>query len=328
MSLFPTVIELELSNRCNLDCVMCPRLPQKLNMGDMDRVLLDRVLDETLAEPGRTFRLHGIGEPLLSPSFRHTVERIKSSSGEHFVDLISNGHLLSRDTGRFILRQGVDRLTVSVAAATPETYEIVRKSKKHDLVVRNTIKLLDEKARSNAKTEVVVQIVRVPPADKEVDAFINFWSRFDVTVEVWHDLNWGRRAFGEEPSIDFDPCQHLYRYAVVCWDGRVGICCVDASRMHVVGHVGRETLREAFNSEVMRRLRAIHERRETYAMPICVDCSFRDDRHVAFSSNVMRSGERAGVLPDVPKTAFGAPGPNAESPLVQLRHTSGDAPSA
>lgn len=323
MSLFPKVIELELSNRCNLDCVMCPRLPQKLNLGDMDRALLDRVLDEALAEPSRTFRLHGIGEPLLSPSFRHTVERIKSSPGDHRVDLITNGHLLSRDTARFILRQEVDFLTVSVAAASPETYRTVRKSRKHDLVVRNTIKLLDEKARTNAVTEVIVQIVRVPPADAEVNEFVEFWSRFDVTVEVWHDLNWGRRAFGETPTLDFDPCQHLYRYAVVTWDGRVGICCVDASRMHIVGHLERDSLREAFNSEMMQRLRAIHEGRETYLMPICVDCSFRDDRHVAFSANVMRSGRRPDDLPPVPKTAFGAPGPNADGPLVQLRRGEG-----
>ncbi|MEL6546405.1 MAG: radical SAM/SPASM domain-containing protein [Myxococcota bacterium] len=324
MSLFPEIIELELSNRCNLDCVMCPRLPQKLNMGDMDRALLDRVLDESLAHPRRTFRLHGIGEPLLSPHFRHTVERIKNTTGEHRIDLITNGHLLSKDTGRFILRQEIDRLTVSVAAATPETYAVVRKSKKLDLVLKNTIRLLDEKARTGAATEVVVQLIRVPPADQEVDAFVEFWSRFDVTIEIWHDLNWGRRAFGAAPTLEFPPCEHLYRYSVVCWDGRVGICCVDASRMHVVGHLEKESLREAFNSQRMQAIRAIHERQETFHMPICVDCSFRDERHIAFSANTSRSGTRPGDFAAVPPTDYGLPGPNSDGPLVQLPSASGN----
>ncbi|MEM6730205.1 MAG: radical SAM/SPASM domain-containing protein, partial [Myxococcota bacterium] len=296
MTLFPTIIDLELSNRCNLDCVMCPRLPQTLNMGDMSPALLNTVLDEALVEPNRIFRLHGIGEPLLSRSFRPAVERIKSAPGGHVIELVTNGHLLSKDTARFILRQGVDYITVSVAAATADTYAVVRKSKKHELVVRNTIRLLDERARLGADCEVRVQIVRIPPADQEVEAFVEFWSRFDVVVEVWHDLNWGRRALNLPATVDVDPCRQLYTYAVVCWDGRVGICCVDGARMHVVGHLPEQTLREAFNSETMQSLRGIHERRESYLMPMCADCSFREGHHVAFESNVHRTGARPGPL--------------------------------
>ena len=46
MELFPKTIELELSNRCNLDCVMCPRLHKTLNLGKMSEDLITRVLDE------------------------------------------------------------------------------------------------------------------------------------------------------------------------------------------------------------------------------------------------------------------------------------------
>ena len=65
-------------------------------MGDMAPALLDKVLDEALAVPGRSFRLHGIGEPLLSPLFPHAVERIKTDPRDHHIELVTNAHLLNR----------------------------------------------------------------------------------------------------------------------------------------------------------------------------------------------------------------------------------------
>ena len=85
MTVIPEIVDLELTNRCNLDCVMCPRVMQKIRMGDMSRQLLDRVLDEVLEWPGRTFRLHGIGEPLLAPQFRYAVQRIKADPRGHRI---------------------------------------------------------------------------------------------------------------------------------------------------------------------------------------------------------------------------------------------------
>jgi MoaA/NifB/PqqE/SkfB family radical SAM enzyme len=301
MSHFPRVVELELSNRCNLDCVMCPRTPQKLHLGDMSRALLDKVLDETLAVAKRSFRLHGIGEPLLSPQLRYAVERIKGHPGDHRVELFTNAHLLNRETARFLLGQGVDELVVSVAAATPAGYEAVRKSTKFDLVLKNTVRLIDERERMHAPTEIAVQLVRLPAVEHELEPFVEFWSRFDVTVLVWHDLNWGRRAAGKPATLDQPPCKHLVDYTMVCWDGRVGICCVDAGRLHVVGDLTRQTVREAFNSEVMERIRAVHERREYGLMPICADCSFRDASHIAFEANVKRTQRRPGPLNSVPR---------------------------
>lgn len=298
---FPLIFDLELSNRCNLDCVMCPRLPQKLHMGDMERALLDKVLDEALAVPGRRFRLHGIGEPLLSPHFEHAIERIKGAPGDPFVELITNGHLLSRERVRFVLRNEVDQVTVSVAAATAAGYEAVRRSPKFDLVVRNTLRLIDERTRLGAPTKITVQLVRVPPVDREVDAFVEFWRRFDVEIEIWHDLNWGLRATHTPATLEHPPCQHLYDYTVVCWDGRVGICCIDPGRMYILGNAKKDSVRDLYNGPVMQRLRALHQRGALNEMPICIDCSFRDGSHVAFSANVHRTGVTPGSLPPVPR---------------------------
>ncbi len=288
MALFPDVIDLELTSRCNLDCVMCVRVAQKNRLGDMSTALLDRVLSESLAVAGRTFRLHGIGEPLLAPTFRDAVKRISRDSRGHHIALITNGHRLDRETSRFLLGQGIQQITVSLGAATAATYQQVRNSPAFERVVKNVIGLIDARDRMGAPTHIEVQLVRVPPADREVEAFVAFWSRFDVGIQVWHNFNDGRAALGEAPSLDFPPCPHLWSYTGICWDGRVTICCVDAFRMHIVGNANLQSLAEIYNGPLQESLRKLHVEHRTDLMPLCIHCTFRDDRHVALSGHPFR----------------------------------------
>ncbi|MBI5511757.1 MAG: radical SAM protein [Deltaproteobacteria bacterium] len=301
MSCFPTVIDLELSNRCNLACVMCPRLPQNAHSGAMRVELLDRLLDEAFRFPSRIFRLHGSGEPLLAPTFEHAVNRITTAPGEHAVHLVTNGHLLDRSMARFLLSHAVPQVTVSLGAATRETYEKVRSSTHFDEVVKNVIHFIDERDRRGSPTVIGVQLVRVPPADAEAEAFVAFWSRFDVVVEIWHDVNWGRRALDAPVTLDLPACERLWDSTVVCWDGRVALCCIDCYRLHVVGNVQNATLHQVYNGPSLEDIRDRHRRHATERLPLCVDCSFRDGNHIAFSANVKQTGARLGPLFPVPK---------------------------
>jgi hypothetical protein len=301
MSCFPEIIDLELSNRCNLSCAMCPRLPQNARSGAMSVELLDRLLDEALALPGRTFRLHGSGEPLLAPTFKHAIERITAAPGEHGVSLVTNGHLLDREMIRFLLSHQVRQITVSIGAATAASYQKVRSSPNFDKVVKNAIHLIDERDRRGSPTVIDVQLVRVPPADVETEAFVQFWSRFNVVIEIWHDVNWGRRALGVPATLDLPPCERLWDSTVVCWDGRVALCCIDCYRLHVVGNVASASLREVYNGLILSAIREMHRQRQATCLPLCVDCSFRDGKHIAFSANVLKTGARLPPLLPVPK---------------------------
>ena len=195
----------------------------------------------------------------------------------------------------------MDRVTVSVGAATAATYKAVRQSAAFDRVIHNTIRLIDERDRVSTPTLIEVQLVRVPPADLEVEQFVDFWSRFDVTIGIWHDFNWGRRSLGTPPTLELAPCARLWDSTVICWDGRLVLCCIDCLRLNVVGNLAVQTLTEAYNGVCLESIRDLHRRSLTYLLPLCVDCTFRDGNHIAFSSNVHRTGARPGPLLPVPK---------------------------
>ena len=281
---FPHIIDIELTNRCNLNCIMCPRYPQRQNLGDMSEDLLTKILDETLHRPQKVYRLHGIGEPLLAPTLKTAINRIMSSSNNHFVDFITNGQLLTRDMGKFLLYQQLSQITISLGAATATTYQKIRGKTNFSAIVRNIITLIDENARLGSRSKIIVQLVKVDEATDEIEDFINFWRKFPVEIEIWHDFRDGRSNIDPACEKDLSPCKHLYEYIGITWHGEVRICCQDPTLMYRVGEMSKNSIEEIYNCPQMNELRDIHQRGTLDDMPICQYCSFRDDSHIYFNA--------------------------------------------
>jgi radical SAM protein with 4Fe4S-binding SPASM domain len=119
-------------HRCNLRCVQCPSTVERRQGG---LPLMDRRLPETTLErflkleailPRLRFTsLTGSGEPMLSPALGGLLERL----AHHQVPATTfntHGNLLDRARCELIVDQRLANLTVSVDAATRETYERIR----------------------------------------------------------------------------------------------------------------------------------------------------------------------------------------------------------
>jgi hypothetical protein len=71
--------------------------------------------------------------------------------------------------------------------------------------------------------------------------------------------------------------------------------------MHIVGNLAVQSLTDVYNGPCLESIRDLHKRQMAYLLPICVDCAFRDGKHIAFSSNVHQTGATMGSFPPVPK---------------------------
>lgn len=113
----PLEIYLEMTNRCNMNCVYCYK--RHLNGGNpqffkMD--LLERVLEDISIVSANPvlFVLEG-GEPLLHPEFLLFLETIKLA--KHPIDILTNGELLTRTMiGRIarLLDDNIDEIQISL----------------------------------------------------------------------------------------------------------------------------------------------------------------------------------------------------------------------
>jgi len=139
----PEVLEIDLTNFCNLDCVGCwnhsPLLGEDRLTGEekqrrLPTDLVLRLIDDAARLGARRVQLSGAGDPLCHPDAPAIIERIKQRGLE--CTLITNGTLLTESVCRRLVDLGLDHLTVSVWAGTPEIYAAVHPNQKPKTLLR------------------------------------------------------------------------------------------------------------------------------------------------------------------------------------------------
>jgi MoaA/NifB/PqqE/SkfB family radical SAM enzyme len=130
----PVCLYLETTNRCNLPCTTCPRTYEVLEPEtDMSWELFTSIV--TQFESVRRVVLHGVGEPMLVKDLPDRIQFLKKRG--IYVLFNTNGTLLSKANGEALLKTGLDELRVSLDAAEPAVFQIVRGRDMFDLIVRN-----------------------------------------------------------------------------------------------------------------------------------------------------------------------------------------------
>jgi len=123
----PLFVELDLTRRCTLDCIGCPYHSDVEPLKTVDAAARDMPVDlvqrlaRELSALGRPeIILAGTGEPLLHSHFDEILAVLKERQLR--IHIITNGTLLDRDRARSLVQSGVDRITVSLWASSPEAY--------------------------------------------------------------------------------------------------------------------------------------------------------------------------------------------------------------
>lgn len=146
LSSYPRRLVLELTNACNLNCIMCGRNAAdfKLTTFDMDVFRSFEPIMDTIEE----VTLMGWGEPTIHPHFNEMLEIIdKHSARKYFC---TNGMNL-KNIKESLFKYNVDVFGVSVDGATFETNARIRRGS--DLnVIKNDLKdIVEEKKKRGLK---------------------------------------------------------------------------------------------------------------------------------------------------------------------------------
>lgn len=138
MSSFPEVLALGHDSSCNLSCSTCRRELHFAKGPELDKVkqVTEKIKKEYLPQC-KFLILAGDGEVFASPSYREIYESPECDPG--YIRLLSNGTLFTPvNWKRFIAgKTGKIMLTVSIDAATKETYERIRRNGKFDQLKEN-----------------------------------------------------------------------------------------------------------------------------------------------------------------------------------------------
>lgn len=145
---YPTRLAVCLTTACNYKCIMCNQSHKKNHMSE---AFLDK-LDEALPF-AREICLTG-GEPMLHPRFFHYAEKFNAHGVK--VRVNTNGSLLGQADNIARAINCLDEIRISIDAASPETYQKIRRGGNFNTVIENVLKLSKMKEQLRVKTPKLV----------------------------------------------------------------------------------------------------------------------------------------------------------------------------
>lgn len=281
---FPQTLSVGVSDACNLDCVMCPRQAMTWRGGLMDTKLFRKIIDECAKYNVREVALIGFGEPLLHPGIIE-MSRYAKTRRIRSVYTSTNCTLLSEEISKEILvNSGFDKITLSLDGASKETYEKLRVRSNYDEVTAKIAYFLDLKKRLGLRKPVVwLQILRMEDTEAEISDFVRLWKPYlgfwdEIFVKDMDTMGGLVEDMRTEAQIALKaqkeriPCQQLWKYMSIAFNGDVTVCCKDANYRLKVGNANESTLRESWLSERWQKIRDVHARGEYDKIVPCKNC--------------------------------------------------------
>jgi len=178
----PKVIAFEVTNRCNLKCVMCPHGIGAIEAPkDADMSLLE-ILWPGMAQ-AEYVHLNGVGEPMMSKPFWEVIDRLKGRKRPR-IEFNTNGLLLTQENVDRLRGAPVSIILVSLDAATPETYLDIRGGN-----FRTALAGIERLvAPSKRKINVAMTFVLMKRNIHEASAFVELAARLGVKTVSFHHL--------------------------------------------------------------------------------------------------------------------------------------------
>lgn len=242
----PRHIDIELTNHCNLKCIMCPHgddqwSPEK---GMMDTEYAKYYIRQAADMGVYSIKLQFRGESALHKDLSALVAYAKRQ-GIGDVMLNTNLVAFSADGLERVIKAGLDTIIVSVDGATKETYEKIRIKSSWEKLIAN-LHLL-RKLKKKYGTFVRIQMTAQDANEAEIALF--------KRQHKWADEVYVKPKRGTQIAMGRKLCGQPYQRMVIGWDGTVYGCCNAWNEESVVGYAKIDHLISIWNQPSMDDLR-------------------------------------------------------------------------
>ena len=203
---YPTRLFVEITTRCNIGCTMCVKQTHGcgMNEGEMSSATFAAL---SPAFPHlEALVLNGVGEPLIHPNLEEFIRRAKSlMPAEGWIGFQSNGLLLTGRRALSLIEAGLDKICLSVDAASPEMFRSVREGGELSEIERAFAAMAKAKERLNRpELQVGIEFVAMRSNISELPATLRWASAHGASFAiVTHVLPY------DEPHLDeavYDTC--------------------------------------------------------------------------------------------------------------------------
>lgn len=277
---WPETITIEITNRCDVDCIYCSRRAMTRKIGDMDLHFFRHIIDQCKGYTN-IIRFLGMGEPILHPEF----DKMIRYGGENGLAtrVFTNAKSLNQTKGEKLIDAGLDELQIGLDGATKKTYESIKKYGNYEQVKQNVEQFLMLKRKKGVeKPFTVVKMIYMPQTEHEIEDYLNQWGSLADSVEIHPFSGLGGlvksvdeladEKYRDELPVRELPCTSLWSQQVVLWNGDVVPCVMDYNGECIIGNLRESTLKEIWNNLSMREVRRLHIKRNFGEIQICANC--------------------------------------------------------
>jgi radical SAM protein with 4Fe4S-binding SPASM domain len=186
----PLKIEMDITNQCNIRCIMCPFSDPAIGSRkrrDLSKETFLRWADEMFSWATQLGLLFGT-EPTLNPNLVSFVRTAKEYRVPN-VYFSTNAMKLTPALAVALIEAGLDELNVSFDAGTKLTFERIRRGAKWDTVVGNLKSLRDQKAaRKLSRPRLHLSFVMMRSNVQELPQFVELAAELGAVVVYFTHL--------------------------------------------------------------------------------------------------------------------------------------------
>ena len=241
----PVTMQVEVTNRCNLRCVMCCQQNMQRPRVDMPLAMFRRIIDQAEGWVHHV-QLANFGEPLLHPQVHDLVAH--AASRGLFVEMITNATLLDRPQAEALVSAGVGKISVSVDSLDPARYRQMR-GVELDAALAGLAHLVEARRRAGGRRPFIVLSgtdlvsnagdagrLRLGHCALGADAcYITPSCNWAGAVT---DPRWIKPSGGRHVG-----CRFPWEFLFISSAGEVAPCCIDGELRNSVGRLQDSDLR-------------------------------------------------------------------------------------
>jgi radical SAM protein with 4Fe4S-binding SPASM domain len=289
----PFAIGIDLCTYCNLKCKFCFHYKNEVMNQMMDMDLLKKIINDIkiFKQKLKKISIGGFGENLIHPQFIDILKYIIDSEITEYIELFTNGILLTEELCESIADSGLNQINISIEAVTDEGYLDVTGRKVDVNKLASIITYLyNYKKITDKNLLIYIKIIDVGLKNKEeeklfYDLFENScdYLFIEKAIDLYHDSgNETIAAISKQENRyglslkNNKVCPLLFIAFNIHADGIVTPCCSDWNRTCIIGDIKKESVKDVWDGKLLREIRIAHLNHKKNEIPLCKGCRVYD----------------------------------------------------
>lgn len=257
----PAVVQVHLTDRCNLSCRFCyyfapgsPNVP--IGPNTLSIKLFAKIVRDCVDLKVDWLNLSAKGEPSLHPRFYDLLRYAEKKPIA--VSMNSNG-AFPLNRCRDILR--ADRIVINIGESDRESYLKLQGQDFFLRVIKNIRELAKLKRTYNPVFQIVAVLIKTTLNAERLEKTTALLKKIgvddvrSVTAEAWEytqDIMLPE-SLSEPPPKEWLPCYHGWFYSSIKLDGHVNLCCFMQELK--IDRVGDKSFKDVWASEAYAKAR-------------------------------------------------------------------------